>query len=131
MDAIVAPTNSPAWPIDLVNGDAFLFGSSGFAAVAGYPLVSVTAGYSFGLPIGITFMASAWSEPTLIRIASGFEAAAGVRQRPRFQRTIPVNPRTAAAATATTADKAAGRSLRATVARERLTKPRLWRPAGL
>ncbi len=131
VDAIVAPTNSPAWPIDLVNGDAFLFGSSGFAAVAGYPLVSVTAGYSFGLPIGITFMASAWSEPTLIRIASGFEAAAGVRQRPRFQRTIPVNPRTAAAATATTADKAVGRSLRATVARERLTKPRLWRPAGL
>ncbi|MGH8243360.1 MAG: amidase [Steroidobacteraceae bacterium] len=131
VDAIVAPTNSPAWPIDLVNGDAFLFGSSGFAAVAGYPLVSVTAGFSFGLPIGITFMASAWSEPTLIRIASGFEAAAGARQRPRFQRTIPVNPRMAAAATAATADKAAGRSLRATTARERLTKPRLWRPAGL
>jgi amidase len=70
LDAIVAPTNSPAWPTDLINGDAFLFGSSGFAAVAGYPLVSVTAGYVFGLPVGITFMASAWSEPTLIRIAS-------------------------------------------------------------
>ena len=88
LDAIVAPTNSPAWPIDLINGDAFLFGSSGFAAVAGYPLVTVTGGYSFDLPVGITFMASAWSEPTLIRIASGFEAAADVRRRPRFLRTF-------------------------------------------
>ena len=88
LDAIVAPTNSPAWPTDLINGDAFLFGSSGFAAVAGYPLVSVTAGNVFGLPVGITFMASAWSEPTLIRIASGFEAAADVQRAPRFLRTF-------------------------------------------
>ncbi|MGH8187310.1 MAG: amidase family protein, partial [Steroidobacteraceae bacterium] len=88
LDAIVAPTNTPAWPTDLINGDAFLFGSSGFAAVAGYPLVSVTAGFAFGLPVGITLMASAWSEPTLIRIASGFEAAADVRRRPRFLRTF-------------------------------------------
>ncbi len=86
--AIVAPTNTPAWPTDLINGDAFLFGSSGFAAVAGYPLVTVTAGFSFDLPVGITFMASAWSEPTLIRLASGFEAAANVRRRPRFLRTF-------------------------------------------
>jgi len=84
LDAIVAPTNSPAWPTDLINGDAFLFGSSGFAAVAGYPLVSVTAGYVFGLPVGITFMASAWSEPKLIRVASGFEAAADAWRAPRF-----------------------------------------------
>jgi amidase len=88
LDAIVAPTNSPAWPTDLINGDAFLFGSSGFAAVAGYPLVTVTGGFVFDLPVGITFMASAWSEPTLIRIASGFEAAADVRRRPRFLRTF-------------------------------------------
>jgi amidase len=88
LDAIVAPTNTPAWPNDLINGDAFLFGSSGFAAVAGYPLVTVTGGYVFDLPVGITFMASAWSEPTLIRIASGFEAAADVRRRPRFIRTF-------------------------------------------
>lgn len=88
LDAIVAPTNSPAWPTDLVNGDAFLFGSSGFAAVAGYPLVTVTGGFAFDLPVGVTFMASAWSEPTLIRIASGFEAAADVRRRPRFLRTF-------------------------------------------
>jgi amidase len=88
LDAIVAPTNSPAWPTDLINGDAFLFGSSGFAAVAGYPLVTVTGGFVFDLPVGITFMASAWSEPTLIRIASGFEAAADVRRRPRFLRSF-------------------------------------------
>lgn len=88
LDAIVAPTNTPAWPIDLINGDAFLFGSSGFAAVAGYPLVSVTGGFTFGLPVGITFMASAYSEPTLIKVASGFEAAADVRRRPRFLRTF-------------------------------------------
>jgi amidase len=88
LDALVAPTNTPAWPTDLINGDAFLFGSSGFAAVAGYPLVSVTAGFAFGLPVGITFMASAWSEPTLIRIASGFEAAADANRRPRFLRTF-------------------------------------------
>ncbi|HEY4370251.1 MAG TPA: amidase [Steroidobacteraceae bacterium] len=88
LDALVAPTNTPAWPNDLINGDAFLFGSSGFAAVAGYPLVTVTGGYAFDLPVGITFMASAWSEPKLIRIASGFEAAADVRRRPRFLRTF-------------------------------------------
>src|SRR5262245_19454392 len=88
LDAIVAPTNSPAWPTDLINGDAFLFGSSGFAAVAGYPLVTVTGGFAFDLPVGITFMASAWSEPTLIKIASGFEATADVRRRPRFLRTF-------------------------------------------
>ena len=81
-------TNTPAWPTDLINGDAFLFGSSGFAAVAGYPLVTVTMGFAFDLPVGLTFMASAWSEPTLIRLASGFEAAADVRRRPRFLRTF-------------------------------------------
>ena len=88
LDAIVAPTNTPAWPNDLVNGDAFLFGSSGFAAVAGYPLVTVPMGYAFGLPVGLTFMASAWSEPRLIKLASGFEAAADVLRRPRFLQTF-------------------------------------------
>jgi amidase len=137
VDVIVAPTNSPAWPIDLVNGDAFLFGSSGFAAVAGYPLVTVTGGYSFGLPIGITFMASAWSEPTLIRLASGFEAAAGVRRRPRFRRSLGFGggasdaqgPSAKSAATA--GSMAAVGQQRAKLARDRLTTPRLWRPAGL
>jgi amidase len=136
VQAIVAPTNQPAWPTDLINGDAFLFGSSGFAAVAGYPLVSVTAGYSFGLPVGITFMASAWSEPTLIKLASGFESAAPPRQRPRFRRTLDLGQVRPSAAAATTATAAAARvatakSERLARSRERLATPRLWRPAGL
>jgi amidase len=133
--AIVAPTNSPAWPTDLVNGDAFLFGSSGFAAVAGYPLVSVTAGFAFGLPIGITFMASAWSEPTLIKLASGFEAARGGIRRPRFRRSLGFGDTGEAAlstaAGAATSQSAASRAQQAKLARERLTTPRLWRPAAL
>jgi amidase len=134
VDAIVAPTNSPAWPTDLVNGDAFLFGSSGFAAVAGYPLISVNAGYAFGLPVGITFMASAWSEPTLIRIASGFEAAAGGRRRPRFRRTLDIGgpPATTSVASAEAATRrvdSGGAGLKR--ARERVLAPRVWRPAGL
>ena len=132
VEAIVAPTNQPAWPTDLVNGDAFLFGSSGFAAVAGYPLVSVTAGYSFELPIGLTFMASAWSEPTLIRIASGFEAAAGRRRRPRFLRTLSLGEAPAGTGgTPAVAEPASSRATKAAKARERLLAPRFWRPSGL
>ncbi|MDT8450386.1 MAG: amidase [Wenzhouxiangellaceae bacterium] len=84
LDALVAPTGSPAWPTDLITGDCFQFGSSSFAAVAGYPLVTVPGGFVFDLPVGLTFMGTAWSEPTLIRLASGFEAAADVRRLPEF-----------------------------------------------
>ena len=131
VEAIVAPTNSPAWPTDLVNGDAFLFGSSGHAAVAGYPLVSVTAGYAFGLPIGMTFMASAWSEPTLIRLASGFEAVAGRRRRPRFLRTLSLGEAPAGAGGPAAAEAAHARAMRTAKARDRLAAPRYWRPSGL
>jgi amidase len=84
LDALIAPTGSPAWPIDLINGDHFLGGSSSPAARAGYPLVSLPAGYVYGLPVGITFMGRAWDEGTLISLASGFEAATQVRQAPHF-----------------------------------------------
>ena len=84
LDAIVAPTGQPAWPIDLINGDHFLGASSSPAARAGYPLVTVPAGYVYGLPVGITFMGRAWDEGTLISVASGFEAATQVRQAPHF-----------------------------------------------
>jgi amidase len=90
LDALVAPTGSPAWPIDLVNGDHFLGASSGPAAVAGYPIVNVTAGYAFGLPVGISFMGTAFSEPTLIKLASGFEAVTQVRRPPAFLPTLPL-----------------------------------------
>jgi amidase len=93
LDAIVAPTGSPAWPTDLVNGDHFLGASSGPAAIAGYPLISVPAGDSFGLPVGITFMGTAYSEPALIKLASGFEAVTEARRKPEFLSTLPTNGR--------------------------------------
>ncbi len=84
LDAIVAPTGSPAWPNDIITGDAFQFGTSSYAAVAGYPLVTVPAGFAFGLPVGLTFIGTRWSEPTLIRLAAGFEAATQIREPPSF-----------------------------------------------
>jgi amidase len=91
VDALVAPTGSPAWPIDLVNGDHFLGASSFPAAMAGYPLISVNGGYAHGLPVGISFMGTAFSEPTLIKLASGFEAVAPDRRKPRFLPTLPLD----------------------------------------
>ncbi len=84
LDALVAPTGSPAWPNDIITGDGFEFGSSSFAAVAGYPLITVPAGFAFDLPVGMTFMASAFAEPTLIKLAAGFEAATQIRRPPEF-----------------------------------------------
>ena len=88
LDAIIAPTGSPAWPTDLVNGDNFLGGTSSYAAMAGYPLVTVPMGNAFGLPVGLTFMGRRWSESTLIKLASGFEATLGARQPPRYLDTL-------------------------------------------
>jgi amidase len=84
LDALVAPTGSPPWPIDLVNGDHFLGGSSTAAAVAGYASITVPVGYAHGLPVGMSIIGAAWSEPTLIRLAYGYEQAAKPRTAPRF-----------------------------------------------
>jgi amidase len=84
LDAIVAPTGSPAWTTDLVNGDHFLGASSTPAAVSGYPSISVPVGYARGLPVGMSFIGTAWSEPTLIRLAYAYEQAAKPRRAPRF-----------------------------------------------
>jgi amidase len=84
LDAIIAPTNSPAWTTDLVNGDHFLIGSSSPSAISGYPSITVPAGYSDGLPIGMTFIASKWSEPKLIRLGYAWEHATHVRKPPQF-----------------------------------------------
>jgi amidase len=89
--ALVAPTGAPAWPTDLVNGDHFLGASSSPAAIAGYPIVNVPMGDSFGLPVGLSFFGTAWSEPTLINLASGFEAAAKARKKPQFLPTLPTD----------------------------------------
>lgn len=84
LDAIVAPTSSISWPIDVLLGDHGLGGSSTAAAVAGYPNITVPAGYAFGLPVGIMFTGRAWSEPTLIKLAFAFEQGTKHRKPPRF-----------------------------------------------
>ncbi|MFK4088531.1 amidase [Kribbella sp. NPDC020789] len=75
LDALVSPSYSPAWSIDLVNGDNVLGGSSSHAALAGYPLLSVPSGLVTGLPVGITFSGTGGSDATLIRLAHAFETA--------------------------------------------------------
>ncbi len=84
LDAIVAPTGSPAWTTDLINGDHFTGGSSTPAAVAGYPNINVPAGFVHGLPVGISFFGRAYSEPVLIRIAYAYEQATKLRRPPQF-----------------------------------------------
>lgn len=84
LDALVAPTGSPPWTIDLINGDHFLGASSTPAAVAGYPSITVPVGYSFGLPVGISFVGRAWSEPTLFKLAYGLEQATKARRPPTY-----------------------------------------------
>jgi amidase len=88
LDALVAPTGGPAWPIDLINGDHFSGGCSTPAAVAGYPHVTVPAGFVFGLPVGVSFFGTAYSEPALIRMAYAFELATRHRKPPRFLETV-------------------------------------------
>ena len=84
LDALVAPTGGPAWVTDLVNGDHYSGGYSTASAVAGYPHVTVPAGHVFGLPVGISFFAGAWSEPMLLRLAFAFEQQTNARRQPRF-----------------------------------------------
>ncbi len=90
LDALVAPTGAPAWTIDLLNGDRYLGASSQPAAIAGYPLVTVPAGMALGLlPVGLTFMGRAWSEPDLIAFALDFETAAAARRPPGYLPGLP------------------------------------------
>jgi len=84
LDAIIAPTGSPAWKTDWVNGDAFHLGSSSPAARAGYPNITVPMGFIGELPVGISFFGRAWSEPTLIEIAYAFEQGTKVRKAPKL-----------------------------------------------
>jgi amidase len=88
LDAILAPTDSPGWTTDLILGDHFLFASSGLAGPSGYPIIQVPAGDVLGMPVGISFIGTAFSEPTLIKLASGFEAVTHARSQPTFARDI-------------------------------------------
>ena len=90
LDAIVGPTSGPAWLTDHINGDSFGGGTSQPAAVAGYPNITVVAGYISGLPVGISFFGRAWSEPMLIKLAYAFEQAIKVRKAPPFLPTADV-----------------------------------------
>ena len=84
LDAIIAPTAGPAWINDYANGDHSVGGSSNAAAVAGYPDITVPAGFVFGLPVGISFFGRAWSEPTLFKLAYAFEQMTKARKPPHF-----------------------------------------------
>ena len=96
LDALVALTGGPALLIDLGKGDnrsALLPGLSGIAAVAGYPHITVPAGYIGGLPVGISFVGRAWSEPTLIKLAYAYEQATKHRRPPTFAPTAQASQR--------------------------------------
>jgi len=92
LDVLVAPTGSPAWPTDLVNGDHFTGSSSTPAAVAGYPSISVPMGFAYGLPVNLSFIGRAWSEPTLIKAGYAYEQATKHRRPPRFLPTLALTP---------------------------------------
>ena len=115
--AVVAPTEPPAWSTDLIYGDRFIFGTSSHAAISGYPIINVPMGLIFGLPVGMSFMAGAFSEPTLIRLASGFEHATQARRQPTFLPSLPVSSRSGASGGAATGSAAGAAGQRA------LTRP--------
>jgi amidase len=90
VDALVAPTNGPAGLIDLVNGDSGGGGSSTPAAVAGYPHVTVPAGFALGLPIGLSFFGRPYTEALLLKFAYAYEQASKMRKPPEFKPTVTI-----------------------------------------
>jgi amidase len=88
LDALIAPTCGPAWLIDTVHGDMNVASATSFAAVAGYPHVTVPMGQVAGLPVGLSFFAGAWSEVRLLNLAHGFEQIAQARRAPTYRQSV-------------------------------------------
>jgi amidase len=88
LDVIICPSNQPAWTTDVLNGDHFTGGNTSFAAVAGYPSITVPMGYDHELPLGLSFIGKAWAEPTLLKLAYAFEQRTRVRKAPQFLPTL-------------------------------------------
>jgi amidase len=84
LDAIMAPTGSPAWKTDLILGDHFVGGSSSLAAISGYPAITVPMGFIDNLPVGVTFFGRAWSEQLLLQIAYSYEQGTKHRKAPKY-----------------------------------------------
>ena len=84
LDAIIAPTGSPAWKTDLLPGDHFVGGSSSLAAISGYSAITVTMGFTDKLPVGITFFGKEWDEPILLGIAFSYEQGTKHRKSPKY-----------------------------------------------
>ncbi|TAL78793.1 MAG: amidase [Bacteroidetes bacterium] len=84
LDALIAPTGSPAWKTDLLLGDHFVGGSSSLAAISGYPAITVPMGFIDNLPVGITFFGRAWNEPLLLAIAYSYEQGTKHRKVPKY-----------------------------------------------
>jgi amidase len=84
LDAIIAPTGSPAWKTDKLLGDHYVGGSSSPAAISGYPAITVPMGFVENLPVGITFFGRGWSEPVLLEIAYSYEQGTNHRKPPLY-----------------------------------------------
>jgi amidase len=118
LDAIISGTEPLSWTTDLVYGDRFTFGTSTPCAIVGYPIINVPSGFLLNMPLGISFMGTAFSEPILIKLASGFEHVYPQRHVPQFLDSLPVVPVDANDQVGQTAARARGQQQAGTADRD-------------